>query len=939
MYRTATVCVPLIAAMILIAGATPAAEEARAPAAKEQEVSVTSAAEGQVVLDTHSYWRAHVTLRPTVFGTRDDARTHPRGRLAGRGWSRKEPVLPENRPYTPLPPANWMEPDFNDSQWWRDPGPFFGGAAYMYEQRARPHESRYGWISQPISLALLCVRGKFAVDDPVRVKSLKLSVEFRGGAVVYLNGKEVARSHLPTGKTGPETLADDYPTEAYVDEKGEFLYHWNPHSLATKPEYAKLKERAELRVRKIESLELPTTHLRKGVNVLALEIHRAALASVALKTNRNREDGCWNTVGLMSTRLVAEGGGITSNSRRPSGLEVWNVNPVESLFDTDYGDPNEPLRPVLVVGARNGRFSGQVVVSSTEALKNLKVEVSKLEHEDGKFSLPPTRIRYPRAELVEGGGKTVTGEKSRLPSYRFDALLETLPSVVEVKHLTLSRGKQWEGEAPWLGAVQPIWLTVSVPGNAPAGRYGGNLTVTANGSDPVTVPVEVRVHGFRLPDVKELRTWVDFVEAPENLAVKYNIPLWSEEHWSLVRKSMGFLAEVHNKTLYVPLICRTNHGNSQSMVRWVRKGDGSYDYDFSLMERYLDIAREAGLEPEVVCFQVWDYHIGRDTWWKIGTGMYSQTTVNEPQQIPVTLLDLQTHETEELKGPKYGSPEAEDFWRPVAAGVLKRVNRQGWGEAITLGLSGDYVPPKSTVQMWARLWPGVPWAAMAHGSAKDFYGVPVGYMVTILHRDFAVDPEIRRSYGWKRKQRIALFDRFKGRLHAQLAYHRVTAEISLMSNLRGPGRMALDSFVWRSRYPGTSWGGIGLPPAVLAAGPEGPVSTCRFEMFREGLQECEARIFIEQALQDEKQRIKLGDTLAAECQALLDERTRYIIWSDETNTNGKNHCSLPRGPLGFDWYAGSGWQERSAQLYEMAAEVQKVLGGQNRWAGRESPSR
>ncbi len=103
------------------------------------------------------------------------------------------------------------------------------------------------------------------------------------------------------------------------------------------------------------------------------------------------------------------------------------------------------------------------------------------------------------------------------------------------------------------------------------------------------------------------------------------------------------------------------------------------------------------------------------------------------------------------------------------------------------------------------------------------------------------------------------------------------------------------------------------------------MATIRYEMGREGVQECEARIFIEKALVDEALRAKLGPKLAERCQAILDERSRCISWADEKNTNGKPHCYLPVGPLGGDWYAGSGWRDRTAKLYSAAAAVQERL--------------
>jgi len=95
---------------------------------------------------------------------------------------------------------------------------------------------------------------------------------------------------------------------------------------------------------------------------------------------------------------------------------------------------------------------------------------------------------------------------------------------------------------------------------------------------------------------------------------------------------------------------------------------------------------------------------------------------------------------------------------------------------------------------------------------------------------------------------------------------------------------------------------------LFGPGPDGPVSTIRLELAREGNQEAEARIFIEKALLN-KQR-PLPPDLAKRCQQLLDERT--------------NVTRLFRlGALAAHAIGPQGWQERSRRLYEMAAIVGK----------------
>ena len=47
-----------------------------------------------------------------------------------------------------------------------------------------------------VTLAKAQLRGKFTVTNPDVVQGLKLSVAYRGGLVLYLNGKELHREHV-----------------------------------------------------------------------------------------------------------------------------------------------------------------------------------------------------------------------------------------------------------------------------------------------------------------------------------------------------------------------------------------------------------------------------------------------------------------------------------------------------------------------------------------------------------------------------------------------------------------------------------------------------------------------------------------------------------------------------------------------------------------------
>ena len=125
---------------------------------------------------------------------------------------------------------------------------------------------------------------------------------------------------------------------------------------------------------------------------------------------------------------------------------------------------------------------------------------------------------------------------------------------------------------------------------------------------------------------------------------------------------------------------------------------------------------------------------------------------------------------------------------------------------------------------------------------------------------------------------------------------------------------------------------MNIVSGYLAPGPHEPVATARLEMIREGVQECEARIYIEKALIDPDRCAKLGEDLAARCQKMLDDRTRALLRGTSPLSFGGYGNALSTsawwgrpGLLGAQWFIASGWQERTRKLFTLAAEVARTL--------------
>ncbi len=616
------------------------------------------------------------------------------------------------------------------------------------------------------------------------------------------------------------------------------------------------------------------------------------------------------------------------------------------------------LTPVTLVGARNGSFSGKIVIESNGAVKGIKASAGALTGKDGTIPAQNIQIRYGKFWDVHGGREPAGA----------DILLETPQDASPVKGRT----------------VVPVWVTVTVPKDASAGIYTGEVNVQAEGTS-VRVKINMEVEDWTMPDSQDYRTFTDFVQSPDSLAVEYDVPLWSEKHWKLIDKSFKLLSGTGSRVVYVPLICRTNFGNEQTMVRWVKKGTNSYNYDYTILDRYLDSAEKNLGKPKQVIFLVWDIcmsakSLERGLWDKNNaTGKNRQDLLGKGARV--TALDPVTNSTSTITLPRYEDPASKSLWQPMFTEVMKRMKKRDIEKTAMLGIMPDLWPSKEEVTFWKDIAGDMGWAIHGHaGSAQDvligkkgLYKISdIAYAAFVYDLIYNVSTEKGRLYGWKGPALISAYDRFVMNAYSCLGVREAPA-FNITGGQRGLGRLSAE--FWYavkdkkggrggpvfSRYPENNWRNLDIGDWFLAPGPESTLATARLESLKEGVQVCEARIFLEDALLDGTKKSKLGSDLAKRSQDALDEQHR-AMWKTAWNTDEdrklvgvapgsrnpqeniwgmlvKAGKKLPgfwdgsaralraeESQKGEEWFA-LGWQERERKLFALAGEADAKLTG------------
>jgi hypothetical protein len=811
----------------------------------------------EAVLDDNSLWRYFTVSGPTQVRKAD-------GTLEARdinwywGGISSKPVAAGQSMVSPEPPAGWAEASFDDARWPRvripQPQLTVSGA------NPRPFAANgYATIG-------LAFRGNFTVDDPAQVQGATLSLSYWGGAVVYVNGKEVARGQVPAGKAGLAASAEDYPLDSFTTPEGKVL----------RPNDARNKDRLAARDRTLSDVKIPPGLLRKGVNTVAIEIHAAPVNEKGIDPkDPNTQYAGWPPIGLLSARLTVNG----AAAARPKGIHVWNCAPYDTLSIYDCGEAGRPLRPVSVLAARNSLFSGRFVVTSDQPIRNLKVTVSDLA---GPGKIPAAAVRVRCAEQA-------VAARSWVPGTGFDGLLDAIPAEIPV-----AASGAWQGDfyshhfdhkGIAAGAVAPIWLTVRVPADAKPGTYTATASVVAEGLAPVSVPLQVTVSDLALPDPKDFRVQNFGYLTDEGVARHYNVPLWSDKHFALMGRSFALMAEVNSRQVFANLCVNFFGGNkgafdssnTESLIRWIRQPDGSYKYDFTVFDKYLDMVAKHVGKPSPLRFNCWGEPQKKDGRLQHG-GAGTQVSLLDPSTGKVTPMDQ----------PVPGTEESFAFWKPVLDEVRKRVEARGWWDVTALGHSSYCYPAiPEVVGVAKRIWPDGVWAYTAHnGGLAGSWKTPDNATMLVRYADtvWGAGGSKPRGYQALLKPRAGFWCfTYRGcfRDYSPLTDLRRIAEDEIMMGHDGLSDFGVDLFPLKTPdnriYRIGNGRGTGGPNdstvALLAPGPDGAIATGRFEMFREGVEIAEVILALQRALEAKK----LPPELEARVNRYLDARGQAFI--------------------------------------------------------------
>jgi len=723
-------------------------------------------AEGSSICSPRSRWRFHHTLRPAQSY---DPRAGKLNLMAARYGALN--TLPSINPVrTPEPPPSWTAADFDDSAWpvVRAPLPWM------------PEMDQDG--TGPYSCFLIrkaVGRTRFLVPEKGRVSKLRLELRYHGGVIVFVNGKEVGRGHIPKGGIlDDQDFADPYPEEAYQSAKGQWwgpgmVYHrWNtkdPNALA-------LIDRIDSIRRRTLKIEIPASALITGVNVLAVENRLAPPLEILVKDRGQVSPNLFKMphIGISELSLTPDPpGSAASAEKRPEGVQAWAHDIHQWVLEEDFLEPGVREARVLRLAApRNGAASAQAVLGTSRDLPGPSAVLSDLAGPGGA-KLPPAALRVRWARSLEMKrqhdveARTEAGSAFRVYMHdRYLVRYRDAPVDTFVAQWTDHEGKGQKLRDLWAkdtgrlylslsdappekiaaGVSQPVWITAEIPPKTAPGTYTGTLTLRAAGMKDAAFTVRLQVFDATLPDPKEFTAYAGVDQSPWALAKWTNVALWSPEHWSLIEQSLQWGGKLGARVVGIPVIHKTELNNGgDTMIKWVRRADGKYDLDFTLADRYLDLWRKYGhQELDVLVYVV----VPADGYGRAGgTGT-------------VTLIDPQTKQEQAFAAPPAHTPEGLPLWVACAKAIRQHFNAKGLKDSqIHWGLFYDYIGVTgfALAEALAKEIPEVGWARSSHMGSKGLGKVHGGQIVNVTWSagvralqkpPFSRDGKVAALQGW-----------------------------------------------------------------------------------------------------------------------------------------------------------------------------------------------
>jgi len=249
--------------------------------------------------------------------------------------------------------------------------------------------------------------------------------------------------------------------------------------------------------------------------------------------------------------------------------------------------------------------------------------------------------------------------------------------------------------------TRPVWLSIDVPAETAPDQYQGELTASASGGAAVKFQIAVEVLPLVLPPASQWSFRLDLWQDPWSVAWYHGVEPWSEAHWKVLEPHLRLLADAGQKfiTTYITFDPwgESTYIDNGTMVEWIRRRDGSFRYDYTVFDRYVEFAQKCGITEAITCYTLipWGHRV---RYMDEASGDYVWVACAP------------------------GTPEYKALWTPMIKDFVAHLTQRGWREKTYIGINENpWKDGRECIDLLRQIAPGtkVTWAGRYYEELKE----------------------------------------------------------------------------------------------------------------------------------------------------------------------------------------------------------------------------
>ncbi len=300
-----------------------------------------------------------------------------------------------------------------------------------------------------------------------------------------------------------------------------------------------------------------------------------------------------------------------------------------------------PDKLFRITAWRGERVSASVLLWTVDGADGVRCEIDDFRSGKNIISSDAAKARFVRYTLADKSDPNCRcSRKADHPSVLVPDMLDSLASF---------------DMAP--RTARPVWVTIDVPQLAAEGTYRSEIVIRHNGRGRIRLPIEIEVQKHILPEPRDRNYHLDLWQHPASVARAEGLEMWSDAHFEALKRQMRILAQAGQKVITTTL--NKDPWNHQcydayeDMIVWTKHADGSWSYDYTVFDRWVETMLELGIDKMINCYSMlpWNNEL-----------VYH----DEASDRSVTV------------SPQPGSPEFTAMWEPFLIDFRKHLQDKVW---------------------------------------------------------------------------------------------------------------------------------------------------------------------------------------------------------------------------------------------------------------------